>query len=128
MPTTASRIIVNAKTGQSYTETYEIPDPTPEELAAAKVKETEEIVKRLTNAVQAHMEDVARSKGYDNLMSACSYAAVANAFQAESQKFIEWRANCWMVCHHVLAEAEAGNIAVPSEQELVAMLPVFSTQ
>ncbi len=125
MPTTGTRIIYNAKTKQSVTETYEIPDPTPEEIAAKAALQKAETVKRLTDAVQTYMESVARNKGYDNLLSACSYAAVANAFQAESLKFIEWRSECWTTCHQVMADAEAGNIAVPTEAELVAMLPVF---
>lgn len=125
MPTTGTRIIYNAKTKQSVTETYEIPDPTPEELAAEAARQKAEMVKRLTDSVQAHMESVAREHGYDNLLSACSYAAVANAFQAESQTFIEWRSNCWTTCHAVMAQVEAGDIAVPTESELVAMLPVF---
>lgn len=127
MPTTATRITVNAKTGETVTETYEIPDPTPEEIAAEAARQKAEMAKRLTDAVQAHMESVARSKGYDNLLSACSYAAVANAFQAESLKFVEWRSNCWITCHDVMADVEAGNIAVPTESELVAMLPVFGS-
>ncbi len=125
MPTTATRVIVNAKTGETITETYEIPDPTPEEIAAEAARQKAELVKKLTDAVQQHMEGVAREHGYDNLLSACSYAAVANAFQAESQAFIEWRSECWTTCHAVMADAEAGNIAVPTESELVAMLPVF---
>ncbi len=124
---TATRIIYNAKTKQSVTETYEIPDPTPEEIAAEAARQKRELIKRYEQAVQAHLDQEAQINGYDNIMSACSYAAVPNAFQAESQAFIEWRSNCWTTCHAVMADAEAGNIAVPTESELIAMLPVFGS-
>ena len=40
MPTQATRIIKNCSTGEEIIETYEIPDPTPEEIAAAELAET----------------------------------------------------------------------------------------
>lgn len=39
MPTTAYRTIINCKTGEETTEAYEIPDPTPEEIAAQQEAE-----------------------------------------------------------------------------------------
>lgn len=35
--TTHTRIVCNAQTGQSYTETYETVDPTPEEIEAQRI-------------------------------------------------------------------------------------------
>ena len=39
MPTTAYRTIINCKTVEEVTESYEIPDPTPEEIAAQQAAE-----------------------------------------------------------------------------------------
>lgn len=83
----------------------------------------EQIRKSLTDAVQSHMDAAAQAKGYDSIMSACSYAAFPNAFQAEGQAFLVWRADCWVVGYGVLADVEAGNRPIPTEAELIAELP-----
>ena len=45
-------------------------------------------------AVQNMLDSAAKAKGYDSILSACSYAAYPNPFQAEGQEFVAWRAWC----------------------------------
>lgn len=123
MPTTATRVVVNCATGEQITETYEIPDLTPEELAAQEAAAKQRLLDELTNAVQSHLDTVAKEHGYDNIMSACSYASAPNAFQDEGIKFLAWRANCWTTCHSIMTDVESGAIPVPSTAELVAAMP-----
>jgi hypothetical protein len=124
MPTTATRIIVSAKTGQSYTETYEIPDPTPEEIAEQVARQKAEMIKRYEQAVQAHLDATAKAYGYNDIVSACSYAAAENKYQSEGQALLAWRAACWETCFIIFADIEAGAEA-PTEAGLVDMLPVY---
>jgi len=80
----------------------------------------------LTSAVQVHLDETAKSSGYDNIVSACSYAGAANPFQAEGSAFVVWRGAVWAACYAILAEVEAGSRAIPSAVELLTALPVLS--
>lgn len=74
-------------------------------------------------AVQSHLDTAARAKGYDNILSACSYASVPNLFQAESIAFLEWRSACWQTCHGVLVAVESQLRTQPTISELIGELP-----
>jgi len=80
---------------------------------------------QLEQAVQAHLDATARARGYDNILSACSYASAPNMFQKESQAFIEWRADCWTKAFQVQQEVAEGLRPVPTTEELIALLPAF---
>lgn len=93
------------------------------EVVAATPTEME-ISAAMTIAVQAHLDAAARALGYDNIVSACSYAGVANPYQAESQSFIVWRGAVWAYCYQVRANVLANLRTAPTEAELIAELPV----
>lgn len=94
-----------------------ITDKSPEQL--------EEILKtKLTSAVQAHLDSEAQAKGYDNILSASSYAGFTNAFQAEAISFLEWRSAVWTYAYQVLADVKAATRTAPTVEELIAELPV----
>jgi hypothetical protein len=79
----------------------------------------------LTDAVQAHLDAAAQARGYDNIVSACSYAAAANAFQAEAVAYLNWRASVWQHCHLVLAAVQSGTRIAPTAAELITELPAL---
>lgn len=91
------------------------------ELAATKAD--------LTNAVQLMLDQTAQVRGYDGIISAISYADenAVPAFAVEGKAFRAWRSNVWAACLTVLAEVEAGTRAVPTKDELLALLPAFGT-
>jgi len=99
------------------------PEPAEAEIAAS---EQARIAALLEYAVQDHLDATARSRRYDSIVSACSYAGAANRFQAESVAFIQWRAAVWDHCYQVLADVQAGTRAVPTADELIAELPAFA--
>lgn len=74
-------------------------------------------------AVQLHLDTAARANGYDSILSACSYAAVPNLFQAESIAFLEWRSSCWQSCFGVLVAVESQLRTQPTISELIGELP-----
>lgn len=82
-----------------------------------------EVQKYYTQQVQAHLDAKAQSRGYDNVVSACSYAAAPNNFQAESIAFITWRSAVWACLYQGFADVLAGNRTLPSVVELLAELP-----
>lgn len=75
-------------------------------------------------AVQAHLDAGAQAAGYDNVLSACSYAGYANPFQAEGQSFVVWRGSVWEYCYAQIALVKAGTRTAPTIDELIAELPV----
>lgn len=75
-------------------------------------------------AVQVHMDASAKAKGYDNIVSACSYAGASNPFQAEGQAYVAWRGNVWAQCYADLAAIQAGTKTMPvSVAAYIATLP-----
>ena len=94
---------------------------TAERIAADKAA----TLAALTKTVQAALDDEARSRGYDNVVSACSYAAAPNPFQSEGQAFVSWRGNVWAACYAMLAQVEAGTRPVPTAAEVLAELPQY---
>jgi hypothetical protein len=91
--------------------------PTPEEVAKEKEK-------AFTRAVQAHLDAKAQEKGYDNILSACTYAddPTVAEFQQEGQIYRAWRSEVWQYFHQVLNDVLAGNRAEPTKEELLAEL------
>lgn len=94
--------------------------PQPEALPSI-----EDLIKANINEVQIELDRVAQEKGYDNILSACSYAADVNAFQAEGQAFLKWRSDAWAQAYSVLSEVQAGTRPLPTPEEAVAMLPAL---
>jgi hypothetical protein len=89
------------------------PEPTVEELKQA-----------ITNAVQAHLDATARTRGYDGILSLASYASSTNPpFSAEGRAGLDWRDAVWGYCYGVLADVQAGTRTIPTAEELIAELP-----
>jgi hypothetical protein len=80
-----------------------------------------------TAAVQARLDDFARTRGYDGILSACSYASSTNAkFSAEGQYCVSARDKTWAKCYAIMAEVESGKRQMPTLGEIMAELPVLS--
>lgn len=87
------------------------------------VPTAEQVTANLTASVQEWLDGEARRKGYDNIVSACSYAGAPNPFQAESQAYTAWRGNVWAACYVIMGDVQAGRRGIPSATELIAELP-----
>jgi len=96
-----------------------------EELVAKALFNTK--VANYSNLVQIHLDTIAKAKGYDSLLSACSYAnSVNTTFKADGLAAVAWRDEVWVICHNYLQEVEAGTKLEPSEQELISLLPTIT--
>ena len=94
-----------------------IPEPTPEEQAAA-------LQKHYTDLIQRLLDTEAQKLGYDNCNSVCTYVDTGVAkFDAEGVAFRKWRSAVWAKGYELLAEVQAGTRPVPTEEELVELLP-----
>ena len=99
--------------------------PMPEPLPPT----AEEIQQQMTDAVQQALDAFAQTRGYDGIMSACSYSNSTDAqFKLEADCCIQLRDTTWRMGYAILAEVKAGNRSVPSVEELIAELPVGSAK
>jgi len=81
---------------------------------------------RLSAAVQAHLDATARARSYDSALSCVSYIdSTVAAYRAEATTMRDWRDAVWLRCYELLAEVQAGTRPVPTESELIALLPVI---
>ena len=105
-----------------YYEVVAIPEPTAEELAAA-------LQAHYTQVIQQALDDFARTRGYDHINSACTYATSTDPqFRLEGEYCVALRDTTWRAGYAMLAEVKAGTREVPSEGELLALLPVGSAK
>ena len=113
------------------------PQPRPDEVDGyeAKINDdgswsqvplTEETVIAAFEAeIQAYLDQKARARGYDGIVSACSYAGGPNPFQAESLAYLAWRGAVWAKCYEILDDVQHGNRPVPTVEDLITELPIL---
>ena len=84
----------------------------------------EQRFKDIQNAVQNLLDSKAREKNYDNGFAIASYALSTNdTFRSEAGKFIAWRDAVWGKCYQILDAYKAGEIEMPSVENVLAVLP-----
>lgn len=95
------------------------------QLPAQMQRTPEAIVGDYTQAVQAHLDRVAQSWGYDNVYTAATYAEepAVKAFQDEGKALRAWRSRVWAAARQTLADVQAGKTPLPTVAELIASLP-----
>ncbi len=93
---------------------------------------TREIIEReltdkiidIISSVQQHMDSVARSKGYDNIFTSCTYAGSNHPrFGPQGNACRDWRDAVWNHCFSVLDDVESGSRTEPTGEELISELP-----
>ena len=122
-----SREVVMSGSKYVYLDTKE--EIVQSEVDVALVSQDAELLEQakasLEVLVQNHLDSQAQSLGYDGIVSACSYAGYANEFQDEAVALGVWRSVVWTKAYQVQADVEAGTLPMPTEDELIAMLPVY---
>ena len=100
----------------------QLPESTQEEIEA-------QLQATMTEAVQYALDAFAKTRGYDGIMSACSYSNSTDAqFKLEADYCIQLRDTTWRMGYAILAEVKAGTRPIPSVEELIAELPVGSAK
>ncbi len=93
----------------------------------AKMSQAEKelmIQQQLTQAVQNVLDAQAQELNYDSCLSVCSYVDTGvQKFDDEGRAFRAWRSAVWAKGYEILAEVQAGTRAIPTEEELLTMLP-----
>lgn len=87
----------------------------------------EQIIAQYTAGVQKRLDDFARARNYDGILSAATYAtSQVPKFKAEGQYAVEARDTTWAKCYEILAAVETGSRPMPTLDELLAELPVLT--
>lgn len=78
-------------------------------------------------AIQSSLETFVRTKGYDSVISCCSYSSSTDAtFAAEAAYCIQLRDTTWRQFYTMWAQIEAGARTAPTLDALLAELPISS--
>lgn len=102
--------------GKFYKES-EIPEPTQEEIEA-------QLQKHYTAIIQSILDVEAQKLGYDNCNSVCTYVDTGvQKFDDEGIAFRKWRSAIWAKGYEILADVQSGKMEIPSETELIEILP-----
>ncbi len=78
-------------------------------VAANQARAQEQLINGITSATQQRLDDFARTRNYDNILSACTYATDIDAtFSAEGQYCVASRGATWRKLYEILGEVTAG--------------------
>ena len=79
-----------------------------------------------TAAIQARLDAFAKTRNYDSILSACTYAAsTVPKFAAEGQCCVRKRDDTWAASYSILASVETGTRPMPTLAEVEAELPAL---
>ena len=103
-----------------YPQSVPLPEPTSEELLQLKQA-------AIVAAVQARLDAFAKTRNYDNIFTAATYATSKNPqFAAEGQYAVEARDETWARCYQILNEVMTGQRPEPTLEEIMAELPALA--
>jgi hypothetical protein len=73
------------------------------------------VKQQITALVQSRLDDFAKTRDYDNVLSACSYATSTHAkYGVEGQYCVAAREATWDAVYQVMAEVQAGTRPMPT--------------
>lgn len=78
----------------------------------------------LVGAIDAHVEEAARAREYNDAAALAGYVnSTVPEWAGEAQAFVAWRDQVWLAAYGMLAEVEAGERSVPTASEIIGALP-----
>ena len=85
------------------------------------------IISSVSTILRGQMDEFAKKRGYDNMLSACSYATSTNAtYAAEGQHCVNTRDQQWSTLYALFDQIDSGAIEMPtSVDEFVKLLPTM---
>lgn len=102
--------VFNAQ-NRRWEQSWQIAAKSPEEIAAAVQALQNDIV----HQTQERLDAFARTRNYDGILSACTYAAsTVPKFRDEGQYCVNARDATWASLYQFMAEVEAGQRPVPT--------------
>jgi hypothetical protein len=89
-------------------------------------KTPEQIEAEFVAKIQSRLDTFARTRGYDGILSACTYTTSLNPkFAMEGQYCVQVRDATWGKCYGILSAVQSGTLQTPTWEELEADLPAL---
>lgn len=106
--------------GTEVVRTYTVTDIPVEELTAR-------FIDQVTEATQSRLDTFAKTRNYDGVLSACTYASsTVPKFQLEGQYCVNSRDSTWATLYTIMSEVQGGTRPMPTTvDEVMALLPVL---
>jgi len=96
-------------------------------VLAADPPSQAETVALFSSLILQRLDDFAKTRNYDSMLSACTYANSANlTFKAEGQCCVNLRDATWAAHIALLAEVSAGTRTIDSWATLESLLPALA--
>lgn len=96
---------------------------TPEPATLPEAPSLEDLV---VGTIQLRLDNFAKTRGYDSILSACTYATSKVAkFAAEGQYCVDSRDTHWSTCYTIMGDVQTGARAVPTLDEVIAEMPAL---
>jgi len=93
--------------------------PAPESIIDIEV-----VKKAMVDAVQFLLDETAKTRNYDNILSLCTYAnSTIQKFKNEGQAGVNWRDACWATCYQIMYDVQTGQRQLPSVEQVLSELP-----
>jgi hypothetical protein len=88
----------------------------------------EQLVATFTDLIQKRLDDFAKTRNYDGILSACTYATSAVAkFKSEGQYCVDARDSTWSAAYTILDEVQYGTRQMPvTIADIEADLPILA--
>ena len=113
--TQGAREIAPALVDGSYVQQWEVYALPPEQIAVNQQIAARHTKKSIVDATQQRLDDFARTRNYDGILSLCTYAtSTVPKFAAEGQYGVEARDATWAKLYEMLAEVQAGTRPMPT--------------
>lgn len=87
------------------------------------------LITSIVSSVQSHMDQTAKSMGYDDIKTAVTYAdePAVPKFQTDGQMLRAWRSLVWEKCYALLDEVMTGEREPLDAEGVIALLPELAT-
>lgn len=116
----------------AYTEDLDgsltIAERTSEDIAARQAAKVEQIKQAIVQATQQRLDSFAQTRGYDGILSACTYApSSVPKFAAEGTYAVGARDATWAALYGVMQEVETGVLPMPTGfADVESLLPALA--
>lgn len=112
----------------AWTQQWVITDLDAETVAKNQAAYAANLRASVVEQTQERLDNFARTRGYDGILSACTYAtSTVPKFQREGQYCVTARDATWASLYQILAEVEAGTRPMPAGFEAIEpLLPAVS--
>ena len=105
-----------------------VTERTAEDIAERQANALANFQAGIVYQTQERLDTFARTRGYDNILSACTYATGGvPKFAAEGQYAVAARDNTWAALYTLLADVQAGTTPMPTGfADIEPLLPVLA--